>query len=151
MSDKLKELRGLNKSNGVKTPNAENPTTSESKPAQTNVTSDEQTESNEIDPTSTEASTTTKNIKPINAFDRSTLLKNKLKKGRKLFGSKVNNLFAKKSLKKFSLFAPTKPPKIIPSAKTLPLTTSPLQSNTKKELKDEKSSNDKVDFFFLNP
>ena len=151
LSDKLKELRGFNKSKVADAPNGDDAATSESKPIKTNVSTDANIASNKLGPTSTEAFTATEQTKIVNPFDRSNLLRNKLKKGRKSFGSKVNNLFAKKSLKKFSLFAPTKAPKINPSTNTLSLTTTPLHPNTQVGLQDEKSSHDKVVFFILKP
>jgi hypothetical protein len=151
LSDKIKELRGLKKSKVADAPDGDNPATSESKPIQANVSSDAKTASNKVESTSTEAPTTTDQTKIVKPFDRSALLRNKLKKGRKSFGSKVNNLFAKKNLKKFSLFAPTKAPKINPSTNTLSLTNTPLHPNTQVGLKDETSSHDKVVFFLMKP
>ena len=148
LSDKIKALRGLTR-NSTGTSNA-NPLTSESKPVTINIP---KVEGEDLDGTSLKITATTESVKAGKPFDRSLLLRNKFKKGRKSFGSKVN-LFSKKSLNNFSFLAPTKSSKILPTTNTFTLTnTTPAAYSVTNndELRDETSSHSKVVFFSLKP
>ena len=140
LSDKLKELRGLKKNKAAESvtiPTPANDLENNISVAKTDVVLG-----------TSEVYTTTE---PNKSIGSSLLLRNKLKKGRKSFGSKVN-LFSKAGLKKFPFLTPTKPSKIVPSTSTISFAKpNPTQSKTNGDLKDEKrflSRNTKVVFFY---
>ena len=143
LSDKLKELRGLNKPEKLSNNLAGQ--LSESR-ENGNIVKDN-TPKNIID-VSQDAFKETLGVK---TNTKSIPLRNKFKKNRLSFGSK-KNLFSKGGATKLSPFAPTKPSKILPTPRSLVkanTTPSHPEPNVDKDYQHKLQSNNKVASFLM--
>ena len=140
VSDKLKELRGLNKNGTVEN----TPALHEKTQKHTKGTKETQ---NDLKQKSTEVETIKEEVEPE---DNNVLSRKRLKHNRKSYGSKVN-LFNKKGFKKLSFPSLSQSPKTLitttdPSTSTIP---TPFEANH--DFKDDNrfESNNKVVFFLF--